>query len=379
MGLVGDIIQGVFGIVGTTVDAIQNKKSRDQQISENQKDRDFAWEQAERQMAFNSYESEEQRQFLSKEAELAYERQQEFYDTRQSPSAMVQQYKEAGLNPMSLAGGSISSSPLSLSAPSGASSASGSAPTSSGSAIPRALDLGDRMISLAKAVEEIKLMRADVRNKESQAALNEIDKIFRSGINEATIAQAWAAAGRDVAAKDKLIQDVVNSKELTVAQVNELTQKALYHQAAADERSTASAVNVENVWNRRFETKERIVNVGLIIQNIKTSAMDEKLKGQLILQSISQTALFDQTKLEVGKRVELLGEQIGLTSKQSQKLGAEIDLLVQKHGHNQVMNAFEQIVKGIEAGEKSFYRDDNLPGMIVNVIQGFLGFDFGLN
>lgn len=372
MGWLSDVIDGLFGITGTVVDGVQNKKSREQQVDENEKDRELAKRQLEVQMGFNSQEADEQRRFLSKEAELAYERQEDFYDSRQSPSAMVQQYKEAGLNPMALAGGSMpSSSPVSSSAPGGAASASSSAPTVSSSPLPRALDLGSRMVSLAHTMSEIELMRAEARNQKSQAVLNEIDSIFRSGINESTIARAWAAAGRDVAAKEKLVQDVINSKEVTAATVFELTERGLYHQAAADERSTASAVNVEQVYNKRAETKERIANVGLIIQNIKNSAMDEKYKSQLILQSIAQTALFNETKLEVSERIKLLGAELGLTEKKSSELEQKIKLLEQQHGHNEVMNAFEQIIKGVEAGEADYWRKDTLAYTLVYFIADF--------
>lgn len=354
------LISSLFGSVGDMVTSHFNRKN---QREENALDREF-----------NAEEAAKQREFQSKEAEDAFERQVEFYDTRQSPAAMMQQYEKAGVNPAIMYGGSSPSPTVpSQSAP------QGSAASVHSSALPTMLGIGDRMISFAKAIEEMRLMRAEAANKESQTRLNKIDELFRAGVNESNIAKAWSIAGYNDELKNKVIQDVVNSKELTAAQVHELTQKALYHQAAADERSTASAVNVENVWNRRAETKERIANVGLIIQNIKTSSMDEKLKGQLILQSIAQTSLFNATKLEVGERIRLLGEQIGLTSKQAEKCGAEIDLLVQKYGHDKVMNAFDEIIKGIETGEKSYYRDDNLPGMIINVLQGCLRLDFGIN
>ena len=58
-------------------------------------------------------------QFQSAEAEKARQWQEDFYKEFQSPSAMVEQYKSAGLNPMSIAGKVGGNTPPSASAPSG--------------------------------------------------------------------------------------------------------------------------------------------------------------------------------------------------------------------------------------------------------------------
>lgn len=86
---------------------------------------------AQRQMNdYNATEAFKQRDFASKEAELAYDRQVNFYEKYQSIGAQIRQYKENGLNPALLADGvSPSSSAPTSSAPSSA-SASGSSPSS---------------------------------------------------------------------------------------------------------------------------------------------------------------------------------------------------------------------------------------------------------
>lgn len=58
-------------------------------------------------------------QYQSAEAEKARQWQETFYKEYQSPSAMVEQYKAAGLNPMSIAGKVGGNTPPSASAPSG--------------------------------------------------------------------------------------------------------------------------------------------------------------------------------------------------------------------------------------------------------------------
>lgn len=58
-------------------------------------------------------------QYQSAEAEKARQWQENFYKEYQSPSAMVQQYKDAGLNPMAIAGKVGGNTPPSASSPSG--------------------------------------------------------------------------------------------------------------------------------------------------------------------------------------------------------------------------------------------------------------------
>lgn len=59
--------------------------------------------------------------YQSQEAEKARQWQENYYKEYQSPSAMVEQYKDAGLNPMSIAGKVGGSTPPSASAPSASS------------------------------------------------------------------------------------------------------------------------------------------------------------------------------------------------------------------------------------------------------------------
>lgn len=149
MGIISSFIDGAFATANNAGNIVH-------QIKENEKDR-----------AFNAEQAQLNRDFQSKEAELAYERQQEFYDTRQSPAAMVQQYQKAGLNPSLLAGGaSGSSSPQS--------SPSGSAAHSSSSAMPQMVDVMKSVVDL----EAIKASIAEskVRKQKTEAEEQKIRK-----------------------------------------------------------------------------------------------------------------------------------------------------------------------------------------------------------
>ena len=146
MGILDSLISGGFSTLNNAGNIVH-------QIKENQKDRDY-----------NAEQSQLNRDFQSKEAELAYERQLEYYDTRQSPSAMVEQYKEAGLNPALLAGnaGTGTSSPQSV--------PSGSTASSKGSPIPQMVDILSSVFnieSIKAGIEEMK-SRANLNNKEAE-------------------------------------------------------------------------------------------------------------------------------------------------------------------------------------------------------------------
>lgn len=77
-------------------------------------------------MNFNAQQAELDRQFQSAEAEKARQWQEDYYQQYQSPSALMSQYRDAGLNPALMYGQSSSpSSPPSASSPGGASASAG--------------------------------------------------------------------------------------------------------------------------------------------------------------------------------------------------------------------------------------------------------------
>lgn len=76
---------------------------------------------------FNAQEAAKQRDWEARQAEIARDWQEDFYNTYESPEAMVRQYQGAGLNPALLYQGAGNGSAPSASIPSGA-SASGTTP-----------------------------------------------------------------------------------------------------------------------------------------------------------------------------------------------------------------------------------------------------------
>lgn len=181
----GSSLLGALGDVGTSLINVNAQKK------ENQKDRDFNAEQA-----------EINRNFQSKEAEEAYERQVEFYETHQSPAAMVQQYKDAGLNPM-LASGSVggaSSTPV-------ASSPSGSAASSSSSSLPSVLGVAETVLNIKQALANIKKTEAEASKTTKETSW--IDRYNST----------------DIKAKEAQIDEIKSNIELNAQQVNESIQR----------------------------------------------------------------------------------------------------------------------------------------------------------
>ena len=125
---------------------------------------DDQWNLQQDAQDFNSREAEKQRQFNAREAELARQWQEDFYTKYQSPSAMMAQYKDAGINPVMVAGQGAGSPPS-------ASSASGSAASSGIGSAPGPANLIDSIMGMMRLKAEIDNINADTENKQSQSSL----------------------------------------------------------------------------------------------------------------------------------------------------------------------------------------------------------------
>lgn len=102
----------------------------------------------------------EANEFSAKQAELDYQRQVDFYEQFQSPSAMMAQYRDAGINPALMQNNSLQPSGVSGGAPGSVS------PGGVGNPL-------DMITSVLGLVNSVKQTNADVDLKESQAGLND--------------------------------------------------------------------------------------------------------------------------------------------------------------------------------------------------------------
>lgn len=112
-----------------------------------------------KQNRFNAEQAQLNRNFQAEQAQLARDWQEEFYNTYQSPSAMVRQYQDAGLNPALLAGGMNIDSPPSTQTPSG-SMASGTAPNY------------QSVADLVNMVGQMAMLKSEIDKNKSIAEMN---------------------------------------------------------------------------------------------------------------------------------------------------------------------------------------------------------------
>lgn len=121
-----------------------------------------------RQNRFNADEAQKNRDFQAQQAEIARDWQEQQYNQYSSPSAMVRQYRDAGLNPALMQNNSLQTSTGSSPSPSG-SSASGSG---IGSSLPAFTGIVRDILDLKKLDSEIDNIRSDSEAKRAQAILS---------------------------------------------------------------------------------------------------------------------------------------------------------------------------------------------------------------
>lgn len=148
----------------------------------------------------------EQNQFEHDEAELAYQRQIDYYNQFQSPDAMMRQYREAGLNPalMMTGGNEGAVSPISPPQASG---------TSAGS---QTASLGD-IVSLFSNLSLIDAQRtkllADAKNTDADTGLKEAQTQGQKIANE-WLPEQYGANIESVKANTATLQDALKNNEV---------------------------------------------------------------------------------------------------------------------------------------------------------------------
>ena len=115
---------------------------------------------------FNAQEAAKQRDWEARQAEIARDWQEDFYNTYESPEAMVRQYQGAGLNPALLYQGAGSGSAPSASIPSG-SAASGTTPPYMDAG--PLLHMLDNLATLKTRIENMK--SATIKNRADVAGI----------------------------------------------------------------------------------------------------------------------------------------------------------------------------------------------------------------
>lgn len=147
-----------------------------------------------------------QNQFAHDEAELSFQRQVDFYNQFQSPDAMMQQYKSAGLNGavMMSGGNSGAQSPI-------------SAPQASSSSVPQSsLSLQDLFGLVLKAKTlpaELKLLESQANDNNASAGLKNAQATGQTITNE-WLPQQLGANLENTKANTATLQDALKNNEV---------------------------------------------------------------------------------------------------------------------------------------------------------------------
>lgn len=264
----GALIDGLFG------------------LGQNVYNNEFNAQEAQKNRAFQSAEAEKNRNFQAQQAEIAFDRQQEYFDKNLSFQAQVSQMRQAGLNPAMMYGGSTTGGGT----PPASASPAGSAPSgSSASASPvglisffeKMLDLEGKEIdnqakeqnldlNKRKTEMEIALLKAQesreymtIKNMQSDIEVNE--NRIKVGNSEFEVNMSL----RDLN-HAKTVLETMNA-----AQVEALTPVMVeYYTAETEEAKQSALLRIAQAGGVEVENREREANIGRI--NAETSLVQSQ-------------------------------------------------------------------------------------------------------
>lgn len=321
-----------------------------QQKKENAKNREHAAAMQEDAQAFDAEQAQLNRNFQSKEAELAYDRQVDFFENYQSIGAQVNQMREAGLNPALMAGNASAGNSGPQSAPSGSAGHS-SAVTGPASAIPPMLDMAKSAMDIKSMQAAIEEMQASAREKRANALVQEINGLHANELNEAKVKELLSRSGMNLANTELLFKKMF-TEEMSVQQM----------------ASNIRVANEEilNMREGRRLTTKQIEKAGMEIEQIGAAIantnQDTIVKSWQVGLVIAETALKEQQMITSGEEAAYLRSYAGyltkgagLTDAQTQTEIVRAALQLQQYDHNEVMNAFNEVIAKSKASEQNFF------------------------
>ena len=232
--LLGDLGSSALGALG----ALFGQHS---QYKYNKRLQDHAQEfnsaEASKNRAWQTLMNRENNQFNAAQAELARQFQEDFYLKYQSPSAMMSQYRDAGLNPV-LAAGQATNTPPSASSASAGSAPSGSA-ASSGMNSVSPINLIESIAGMMKLKAEIDNIKADTEGKKQGV----FESISRENLNN-----AYAELSKEQQ------NEVIQSANLKAAQAStESAKKEWYIAQKAFQIASQKQIDLQNAVSDAFK------------------------------------------------------------------------------------------------------------------------------
>lgn len=271
----------------------------------------------------------ESNEWSAEQASLAYDRQKEFYEDYLSAPAQVRQYKEAGLNPMMLAGGAAGST-----APSVPQASAPSAPSTNFS------DVLTSMLSY-----KIKSRELDIKEQElpSKIAANEANA--RKG-------NTWSDYhGMDVSSLVKYREANTN---LTLEKINTEQGKQRLQEAQINESEARAALTIQKAIDQQIANMygdQYYANRNSLQQAEVSLKQAETAKNWQEVQNLKM-------QIQVmGAQIREMDANVGLAVAQTKNLGAEFEIL----GIEKVMKQFDQ---EHQKGNLNWQRAGQVVGMV---------------
>lgn len=279
---------------------------------------------AQRQMnEFNATEAAKARDFSAAQAEIERDWQEEQNAKYNSLQGKMQQAREAGVNPMLIAGGSAPVSPASVT------SHNAAAPAAAGSAaspIGQISDMASAALGFSKLNAEINNIKASTRQMNGNALIQEIDALTRGEINDATLRDALKkieVADVDIALKN--------------AQVGEVAQRVLESQAEVAVKNAQLGEIASRISNLDADTNVKQQQLSEIASRIVLNETDADLKAAQILYVGAQTRSERLMSM-------LITENTHLSRAERKEINARIKKIGQQYDHDEIIYAFEEAV-----------------------------------
>lgn len=241
-----------MGLVGTGVGLLTQAQNQRNQEKQNE---------------FNASEAAKNRNFQAQQAQLARDYQTEFYETYQSPSAMVRQYQDAGINPVLTAGFSPNTPPAASSP--GGSAASAASPNY------------QSISSMIEAIGSMAMLKANIDNTKSKTELN--------------LAQAGLASSQ--VSLNKLSEDeILQRTRLLISQTsNEDERKGLIAMQKMSEYWNYQNLEMDKLkkdWEREYFKIYKTYPSETLWGNIRNAVEIGRIAGKSLFESLSDIINF---------------------------------------------------------------------------------------
>lgn len=272
----------------------------------------------------------QQNDWSSKQAEEAYARQKEFYELYQSPSALMRQYQEAGMNPALMNGSSVGGSAQ-------------SAPQASTSAVSPMFDMMSFLsgvISLFKAKNENKLIDAQAKNVEAQTELAGSQKELTMSQTEAQdIANKFNLATFENNLKKNELDVSILSANLTLAHADSALRSRQLDEISASIDSIRKSIELSDAQIHKVKAE----TIYQVIQNT-IAELTSDASVSLVNSEAFNASFKANWMRETGVAPDLSTEQ--LLGNCIQKIATSTATFAQNHLSDQALIGYSKSILG---------------------------------